>query len=489
MKVSELIRENPLVVKCVGAADTDVRMLTADSRTAQDVTDGLFFCISGANFDGHRFAPQMVKKGCTVLVCEREVPDAGAKAQIVVSDVRAAMALIAAAFYGHPERKLRLIGVTGTKGKTTTTYLLKAILETAGMKCGLIGTTGCMIGSEHLKSELTTPDPIDMFSMLDHMVHEGVQAVCMEVSAHALALRKLTGMSFEAAAYTNLSLDHLDFFGTMEKYRDTKKLLFTSGLARNAAFNLDDESTAEVMRGVTIPHVTYAISEPADLYARDIEITERGVSFELNLRKLHAVQVHLRMTGMFNVYNSLAAAAMAMIMGVELNTIKRGLESIANVPGRIETLETQTPYRVILDYSHSPDALENILRAVRAFTRGRLIVLFGCGGDRDKGKRPVMGRIAGEKADFSILTSDNPRHEDPMEILREIEAGIAPTGGEYITIENRREAIAYALSHGENGDVIVLAGKGHETYQDIAGVKHPFDEKKVVMELLARTDE
>ena len=178
-----------------------------------------------------------------------------------------------------------------------------------------------------------------------------------------------------------------------------------------------------------------------------------------------------------------------MIMGVELDTIKRGLESIANVPGRIETLETQTPYRVILDYSHSPDALENILRAVRAFTRGRLIVLFGCGGDRDKGKRPVMGRIAGEKADFSILTSDNPRHEDPMEILREIEAGIAPTGGEYITIENRREAIAYALSHGENGDVIVLAGKGHETYQDIAGVKHPFDEKKVVMELLARTNE
>lgn len=483
MKVSELIQGNALVVKVIGSTETQVKMLTADSRKAEGVEGGLFFCISGANFDGHKFAAQMVEKGCSVIVGEREVPEA-ACTQIIVSDVRAAMALLASAFYGHPEKKLRLIGITGTKGKTTTTYLLKSILETAGMKCGLIGTTGCMIGDQRLDSQLTTPDPIDMFAMLARMVEEGVEAVCMEVSAHALALRKLTGMSFEAAAYTNLSLDHLDFFGTMDAYRDTKKLLFTSGLARNAAFNLDDESTAAVMEGVTIPQMTYAISEPADLYARDIEITERGVSFELNLRKLHTVQVHLRMTGMFNVYNSLAAAAMALIMGVELDVIKRGLESIASVPGRIETLETQTPYRVILDYSHSPDALENILRAVRAFTRRRLIAVFGCGGDRDKGKRPVMGKIGGEMADLCILTSDNPRSEDPMAILAEIEEGIVPTGGEYITIENRREAIAYALAHGEDGDVIVLAGKGHETYQEIAGVKYPFDEKQVVMELL-----
>lgn len=483
MYAKQLILENPLVLRTIGALDTSVDALTADSR--EQCENGLFFCIEGANFDAHKFAPQAVENGCRVLVCAREVEGVEA-VQIIVSDVRAAMALISATFYGHPEKKLRMVGITGTKGKTTTTYLLKSIIEAAGMKCGLIGTTGCMIGDTMLKSQLTTPDPIEMYEMLAKMVDAGVQVVCMEVSAHALALRKLTGMCFEAAAYTNLSQDHLDFFGTMDTYKKTKKQLFTCGFSSNAAFNVDDETTQSIMEGVVIPSVTYAISENADIYAREIEITERGVSFMLSLQGLHTREIHLRMTGMFNVYNSLAAASCAMIMGIDIDTIKRGLETIRAVPGRIETLETQTQFRVILDYSHSPDALENILSTVRTFTRGKLIVLFGCGGERDRGKRPLMGKIAGKLADYSILTSDNPRHEDPMDILSPIEEGMKETNGEYIVIENRREAIKYALSYAQEGDVLVLAGKGHETYQDIGGVKHPFDEKQVVAQLLAK---
>lgn len=484
MDVRELIAENPQVKKIIGAMDAQVEVLTADSR--KKTVNGLFFCIPGANFDGHRFAQQAVENGCKVIVCEHEVEGTTATTQIIVEDVRAAMALISSSFYGNPQEQMHMLGITGTKGKTTTTYLLKSILETAGKKCGLIGTTGCMIGQTKLSSNLTTPDPIELFEMLARMRDEGVEAVCMEVSAHALALRKLTGICFEAAAYTNLSQDHLDFFGDMEKYLDAKKLLFDGGYAKNAAYNLDDETTRRIMDDSIIPYVTYAISEPADLYARDIEITERGVSFEMHLRSIEHVQVHLQMTGMFNVYNSLAAAALSMIMGLELNVIKEGLERLHSVPGRIETLETQTPYRVILDYSHSPDALENILSTVRGFTRGRLILLFGCGGERDKGKRPQMGRIAGKMADYTILTSDNPRNEDPMVILAAIEEGMKETDGEYTVIENRREAIAYALSNAQEGDVVILAGKGHETYQDVGGVKQPFDEKQLVAQLLAR---
>ena len=250
------------------------------------------------------------------------------------------------------------------------------------------------------------------------------------------------------------------------------------------AVNLDEETSEVVCGDVSCPLLTYAISREADLFARDIEITESGVSFTLNLRNLHTERIHLLLTGMFNVYNALAAAACAMILGLPLADIKRGLENIVSVPGRVEMLDTKTPYRMILDYSHSPDALENILHTVREFCRGRLILLFGCGGERDKGKRPIMGRIAGELADYTILTSDNPRREDPMAILASIEEGIIPTGAQYEIIENRRDAIRQAMELAAGGDIIVLAGKGHETYQDVGGVKRPFDEKKVVAELL-----
>ena len=480
MNLAQLTKDMPELIRITSGEATEISFLTADSRAKGE--NGLFFCLPGARFDGHDFAPQALNNGCSALVVERELPIACP--QVVVFDVRAAMARMASAFNGHPERRLRLVGITGTKGKTTTTYMLKSVIEAAGLSCGIIGTTGCIAGKTKLPSRLTTPDPIEMFEILRIMADAGVQVVCMEVSAHALYLRKLMGIQFEAAAYTNFSQDHLDFFGTMEKYLAAKKLLFSGDMVRNAAINVDEETADFIREGMICPSMTYGISRDADLFARDIEITESGVSFTLNLRKLHTERIHLLLTGMFNVYNAMTTAACALILGISLEDIRKGLESVVTVPGRVEMLDTKTPYRMILDYSHSPDALENILHTVREFCRGRLILVFGCGGDRDKGKRPMMGEIAGKLADYSILTSDNPRFEDPMTILSAIETGIAPTGAKYEIIENRRDAIRQAMEMAVGGDIIVLAGKGHETYQEIEGVKHPFDEKIVVSELL-----
>lgn len=480
MKLNDLIREMPYLLDTKGDMSVDIGDVVNDSRVKSD--RGVFFCIPGARFDAHDLAPQAIENGCAALVVERyldiDVP------QVRVSNGRAAMSRMAAAFYGHPARQMKLVGITGTKGKTTTSYMLKAIVEQAGMKCGLIGTTGNMIGDMRIKSNLTTPDPIELQHTLRMMADAGCDVAVMEVSAHAIAMHRLDGLTFEVGCYTNLSQDHLDYFSTMEKYFETKKQFFTSGMVRNATCNADEETTPAILQDLTIPHITYGICEAADLFARDIEITENGVSFCLQLRGMHNMEIHLRMTGMFNVYNALGAASCALILGVTPDVICRGLESIASVPGRIEMLPTNTPYRVILDYAHSPDALESFLKTVRTFTRGRMIAVYGCGGDRDKGKRPIMGEIGGRLADLCILTSDNPRSEDPMKILAAIEEGIKTTGKPYMVIEDRRAAIRHALSIGQDGDVIVLAGKGHETYQEINGVKRPFDEKIIVQELL-----
>ena len=480
MLLRKLTENMPYLLETKGDMDCDILSVCSNSRELVD--RGLFFCIPGARFDAHNYAPQAVGNGCVALVVDHfvdvDVP------QVKVSNVRAAMSRMAAAFYGNPAQEMRFVGVTGTKGKTTTTYMIKSIVETAGMKCGLVGTTGNMIGQKRIASNYTTPDPIDLQRDLRQMADEGVQVVIMEVSAHAIDMFRLDGMTFEVGAYTNLSQDHLDYFGTMESYFECKKRLFTSGMVRNAVLNVDEETSADVLRDLDVPHLTFGIAAPADLFARDIEITEDGVSFDVKLQGMHALPINLRMTGMFNVYNAIAAASCAMVLGVSHEDIKAGLEKIENVPGRIEMLPTGTPYRVILDYAHAPDALDNILKTCRTFTKGRLIALFGCGGDRDKGKRPIMGRIGGELADLCILTSDNPRTEDPMVILESIREGIEETACPYVMIENRREAIRHALEIGQPGDVIALCGKGHETYQEIMGVKHPFDEKVVVAELL-----
>ena len=483
MELRQLVKEVPYLLEPKGDMSVEIAALCSNSREKPE--NGIFFCFAGEHFDAHQYAPQAVQNGCVALVVERFLDDVNVP-QVLVSNGRAAMARICEAFFDHPERKMRFVGITGTKGKTTTSYMVKASCEQAGIKCGLVGTTGNMIGEKHIPSSKTTPDPIDLMRDLNEMVQAGVQVVVMEVSAHALDMHRLDGMTFECGCYTNLSQDHLDYFGTMENYFQCKKAFFTSGMAKNAAINTDDERAAELLRDVTIPHMTYGIAAEADLFARDIEITENGVSFELRLRNAEYIQINLRMTGMFNVYNALSAAACALILGVSPENVRAGLESIHSVPGRIEMLPTNTPYRVILDYAHAPDALSNILRTCRTFTKKRLIALFGCGGDRDKGKRPIMGRIGGELADLCILTSDNPRTEDPEAIIADILPGLKEPRTPYVVQPDRREAIAYAIENHCPGDVIILCGKGHEDYQIIGKTKVHMDEREIVAEILEK---
>ena len=480
MKLNQLAES--IGAKTAACPDLEIRELFMDSR--QTVSDGLFFCISGSTFDGHKFARQAVGKGACALVVEHPV-EGILVPQLVVENSRIAMALAAAEFYGHADREMKIIGLTGTKGKTTTSYLVKGILEASGFKCGLIGTIGSRIGDRLIKSGLTTPDPIDLHKTLRMMADEGADYVVMEVSAHAIALHRLEGMHFTTGCFTNLSQDHLDFFGTMDSYFNCKKSFFRSCWLDNAAINADDERAQAILSEIDVPRMTFGIARDADVSAHDIEISEEGVRFTMRVLQMDDYPVSLKLTGMFNVYNALSAAAVCLNQGLDPAAVAAALHTIEGVPGRAELLDTHTPYKVILDYSHSPDALDNILSTVRTFARGRVIILFGCGGDRDHAKRPIMGEIAGRLADYSILTSDNPRTEDPFDILKAVENGIRRTKGKYTVIENRREAIRHALETAREGDIVVLAGKGHETYQEINGIKHPFDEKAVVQQLLA----
>ena len=479
MKLLSLVSDMPLEYRIVGNGDTEITSLCTDSRG--DISEGtLFFCISGLHMDAHNFAGDVVDKGASALVVERELEmDCP---QIVVKNVRHAMSYIASAFNGNPARKLKMIGITGTKGKTTTSFLLKSILESAGYKVGLIGTVCTLIGNKQKDAGKTTPDPVEFQSLLREMAEENVDYVVMEVSAHALHMHRVAGIEFEAAAFTNLSVDHLDYFKTMDAYLKAKMLI--ADQTKSLFINADDEKVYKGFKENNIDFVRFGIREQADIYAREIEFNENGLSFSLCFHKRMKAEISLHMTGIFNVYNALTAASCADAVGIGIDKIKNGLESVKAVPGRIELLDTKTPYRVILDYAHSPDALENILKAVRPTTKGRLICLFGCGGGRDQTKRPIMGEISGRLSDLSIITSDNPRNEEPMTIIESIVEGISTTNGEYVVIENRREAIKYALSIARESDAIVLAGKGHETYQEIKGEKFPFDEKVIVMELL-----
>lgn len=480
MKLTELARSIPAGASV--SAEAEVTGLVCDSRKVKK--GDLYFCLPGLRVDGHNFAKAAADAGAAALVVERRLPVD--LPQVLVEDARGAMSYMAQCFYGYPAEKMHGVGITGTKGKTTTSFLVRAIARHAGHKVGLMGTVCTYIGEEEEPASLTTPDPIDVQSLLRRMKDAGCDFYVMEVSAHALDLRKLVGMKFDQGIFTNFSQDHLDYFGTMETYRRAKEKFFDPFYIGHAVVNADDEA-GKYMLG-RVPATTYGVSAPADAYANESEILESGVSYRLHWKDV-VLPLHLHISGIFNVYNSMAAAVACLEMGISPEDVKAGLESVTVVPGRIEPLPTHTPYRVILDYAHSPASLESILKTIRQFTRGRLICVFGCGGGRDKEKRPIMGEISGRLADFSVLTSDNPRLEDPMDILRAIEEGIKRTTGPYVVIENRREAIRYAMQMGQPGDVIVLAGKGHETYQDIGGQKHPFDEKVVVREILAEMDE
>ena len=444
----------------------------------------VFCCIVGTFSDGHAYAAQAVEAGAAALVVERELPLP--VPQVVVKNTRIAMAEMAAAFYGYPARGMRIVGVTGTNGKTSTTYMLKAIAEQCGWKVGLIGTIRNLIGERIIDTERTTPESVDLQRILREMKDEGVDLVVMEVSSHSLDQRRVHGIEFETAIFTNLTQDHLDYHKTFENYLAAKMRIFRQ--ARQAVVNRDDPHAETILNARTIPYKTFGIREQADISASEIDITTRGVQFDM-----HCVPGNVRMyvpiPGLFSVFNAMGAAAAALQLGISLPAIKNGIETMGSVSGRLEPLPTGgRNFTVLLDYAHTPDALENILKTARGFAKGRIVTLFGCGGDRDHAKRPIMGEIAGRFSDFLVVTSDNPRTEDPMAIIEAVLEGVHKSGCPHIVVENRYEAIRYALEHAEPEDVIILAGKGHENYQEVGGGKRHFDEKEIVAELLGTNE-
>jgi UDP-N-acetylmuramoyl-L-alanyl-D-glutamate--2,6-diaminopimelate ligase len=484
MRVAELAA--PLGAQVRGPADRDFGGLAHDSRTVQP--GDLFAAIRGFNQDGHAHAPEAVRRGATVLLVDHPLPDLAAT-QLVVPDTRVAFAAAADAFYGHPSHALRVCGVTGTNGKTTTTFLIDAILRAAGRRTGVIGTLGVRQDGapvEFHATTPTTPEASDLQRLLRKMLDAGVQDVTMEVTSHALALRRVEHSRFVTAVFTNLTRDHLDLHGTLEAYRDAKARLFAMVVPDGVCvINRDDPSADAMARESRAPVWTYGVERPsgdARIRARGLSITPRGTRFEITWPG-GSLPLVLPLPGRFNVSNALAAFAVGLSRGVPPETMQRALESAPGVPGRFEPVDEGQPFVVVVDYAHTPDSLEQVLGLAAGITSGRRIVVFGCGGDRDRTKRPIMGRIGTSLADYAVFTSDNPRSEDPHAILREIEAG-AGEARNYSTEADRRKAIERAIALARPGDVVVIAGKGHETYQIIGDRVIDFDDRAVAREVL-----
>ncbi|HEY3297342.1 MAG TPA: UDP-N-acetylmuramoyl-L-alanyl-D-glutamate--2,6-diaminopimelate ligase [Armatimonadota bacterium] len=484
----------PLAEKRVlGSGNPDIQGIAYDSR--QVVPDSVFVCIRGGRFDGHEFIEEALSKGASVILTDD--PDmASLKAPntllVSVPDTRVALPVIAAEFYGHPSRRLILAGVTGTKGKTTTTYLMESIFRSAGHKTGVIGTLGVKIGDESSKVNNTTPESLDLQSTFSRMLERGVTAAVMEVSSIALVKGRTDECEFDVGIFTNLTQDHLDFHNTLDEYFKAKLLFFQELPARSTknfigVINADDALADEVIRVTHGETITFGIQNKADIVAENIVMGSTGSEFDVRGcgQEFH---VSLKLGGIFNVSNALAAIGCALALGLSVDSIVSGLEAVSLVPGRFVQVQCGQDFGVVIDYAHSPDSLANILKAARDLTKNRLIVVFGCGGDRDRGKRPIMGRIGAELADISIITSDNPRTEDPASIIKDILAGIDLEKADVESLIDRREAILRALETAETGDVVVIAGKGHENYQIFKDCTIHFDDREVVEEGLQKLE-
>ncbi len=480
MKLSELLK-NIEVLECTAAPGLEIGGISYDSRKTRP--GDLFVAIRGFEADGHRFIPKAEAAGAAAVLCET-APESGIP-YIKVRDSRYGLAIASRDFYHNPASRMKLIGFTGTSGKTSSTHILKHVLETqAGAKVALIGTNGNMIGSRLMHTEFTTPDSLELHQLFSQMAEEGCTHVVMEVSSHSLALERVAGIHFDVALFTNLSQDHLDLHGTMEAYAEAKKKIFSQ--CTTGWVNIDDARGPYMAEGAEVPVHRYGIdSSDAELRAYDIRLSASGVAFRAEAAGASA-EVSLAIPGMFSVYNALSVMAACLSLGMSLEDAAAGVSSAAGVKGRMEPVPTDGDYSIIIDYSHKPDALEKALRTLRPVTRGRLIVLFGCGGDRDRGKRPIMGEIAAEFADHVIVTSDNPRTEDPMDIIEEILPGVRKRQTPCTVICDRREAIGWAIDNSCQGDVILLAGKGHEDYQIIGHEKHPMDEREIVADWLEK---
>lgn len=484
MKLTDLLCK--VDYECMqGSVEREIDRVVYDSRK---ITEGcLFICVKGANFDGHDFAAEAVEKGAGVLVVSREVPEvAGRDVTVIrVEDTRYAMAFISAAYFGYPAEKLRIIGVTGTKGKTTTTYMVKSILENAGYKVGLVGTIEVIIGREHIHAGNTTPESYALQEYFARMVEAGMDAVVMEVSSQGLMLHRTQGFVFDLGIFTNLEPDHIgpNEHASFEEYLHCKGLLFKQ--CRVGIVNGDDSHVDAVLEGHTCQVERYGIGAGNDLRAENVQLVrkpgELGVSFRVE--GLMDFEVEVPTPGRFSVYNALTAIAICRHFNVREDDIKRALRAV-RVKGRIEMAKVSDQFTLLIDYAHNAMALESLLTTLREYEPHRLVCLFGCGGNRSKQRRYEMGEISGRLADLTIITSDNPRFEEPQAIIDDIKIGMAKTDGAYVEICDRKEAIRYAIDHGQEGDIIILAGKGHEDYQEIKGVKYPMDERVLIREIL-----
>ena len=478
MKLQDLLK-GVAVLESTAAPDTEINEVRYDSRAVRP--GDLFVAIRGYATDGHQYIGKALEQGAAAIVCE-EAP-AGVPA-VVVENARRALAEIAANRFGHPADSMTMLGVTGTNGKTTTTYLVKHMLEDAGHKVGLIGTNQNLIGDEVVETERTTPESYELHALFARMRDAGCTHVIMEVSSHSLVLDRVHGIHFAVGAFTNLTQDHLDFHKTMEEYRRAKALLFT--ISDKGVINLDDPAAGAMLADAKCPCLTFSCEkDAADLTAKNLKLHADGVEF-VAATKGDLARVKLPIPGHFSAENALTALGIVLQLGMPLADAAKSLATATGVKGRVEVVPTDTDYTVLIDYAHSPDGVENVLRAVRGFAKGRVVALFGCGGDRDRTKRPKMGKIAADLADFCIVTSDNPRTEDPKAIIDDILEGMKGTKTPMQVIVDRPEAIHWALAHAQKNDVIVLMGKGHETYQEVNHVKHHMDEREIVADYFAR---
>ena len=474
MKLRQLLAGVNVIAANVNM-DMEISSVAYDSRKVTE--DGLFVAITGFATDGNKYIPMALEKGAKVIVTAQKQPES--VPYVLVESDRLALAQLGANFFDHPGDAMKLIGVTGTNGKTSTTLLLKHVLETTvGAKVGLMGTMENMVGQTVIPTERTTPESFELQALLAQMRDAGCTHAIMEVSSHAIALDRVAGLHYEVAAFTNLTEDHLDFHKTMEHYCDTKAELFCR--CNKAVANRDDDWFDRITENATCRLLTTSVKGGADLSAENLELLSDGISFTA-LYNGEKVAVRLPIPGKFTVYNALSVLGCAIQLGIPLADAAAALAGAKGVKGRVEVVPTPgTDYTVLIDYAHTPDGLENVLSSVKGYCKGRLIAVFGCGGDRDPVKRPIMGKIGVDIADFAIITSDNPRTEDPGKIIQDILKGVNSAKNNYEIIENRPKAIQHAMDIAGKNDIIVLAGKGHETYQEICGVKHHLDEREVV---------
>lgn len=479
MLLAELIRDLD-VLDIKGGENVDITGIAYDSRKVK--RGFLFVCIDGTIEDGHDYVSQALDNGAAAFIAQRDLQLPEKYTVVKTYNSRLALAFVSDKFYGHLSGKLSLIGITGTKGKTTVTFMLKSILEAAGRNVGIIGTLGARIGNKVLHSERTTPESLDLQEIFAKMVEEGVEEVVMEVSSQGLALHRVSFCEFDIGVFTNLSRDHIGEreHASMEEYLLSKCMLFK--MCKKGLINLDNEYAPRVLEESDCDTFTFSIDNSADIRASNIAKLPHNVEFDLTSPWYNG-RFKASIPGRFSVYNSLAAAGASGLLGVPQEAVKMGLAKV-QVPGRVETVNAGQPFSVIIDYAHTPDSLENILSTVKDYATGRVICIFGCGGDRDRSKRPMMGSVSGRLADYTVITSDNPRTENPETIIKQIEEGIKETMGKYCCIIDRREAIKHAILEAREGDVLVLAGKGHETYQIFKDKTIHFDEREVVLELL-----